>query len=295
MIQIDETYKRTNKNIIGRKQKIWFEHEGKQYLFKYGASNYEIYAELIAEQIGLQCGIDMAHYNVATYNGEIGVLTPSFLSDNELIISVDKLKKAVGYIFFENTIVEDLRKNTVENILKAVYTYFPDMSKDLFDELIKRWIFYGLIMESDKNETNIAFLRGLHNLRLAPDYDNSTMARLNENIDLFINNIKSENDIYNLTDNIKMSLKLKDSQTDNFIIEFDNFVSKNLDIAKKLMANFSNINIDEAIENCERENNIEIPWNVKYWVRKVITLRLRDMSAILKKYNIDEPEKSFTK
>ncbi|MBR4619189.1 MAG: hypothetical protein IKO49_07785 [Bacilli bacterium] len=48
---------------------------GRTSIFKYGAINYEIYAELIAEEIGCQMGIDMAHYNVAKYDGIIGVLT----------------------------------------------------------------------------------------------------------------------------------------------------------------------------------------------------------------------------
>ena len=47
--------------------------DGKIYIYKYGAINNEIYAELIAEQLGLQIGINMAHYELASYKDTIGV------------------------------------------------------------------------------------------------------------------------------------------------------------------------------------------------------------------------------
>jgi len=45
--------------------------------------------------------------------------------------------------------------------------------------------FSMLIMESDKNETNIAFIKGANGIKLVFDYDNSSIARLNEDINNF--------------------------------------------------------------------------------------------------------------
>ena len=85
MIIIDNSYKKLDDKLRGRKPKVKLEKDGIKYIFKWGAINYEIWSELISEQIGKQLGIDMAHYELAFCCGTYGVLTPSFLKEDEII------------------------------------------------------------------------------------------------------------------------------------------------------------------------------------------------------------------
>lgn len=281
MIKIDETYTILNDTLRGRKPKFKLEKDGKKYIYKYGSINNEIWAELIAEQLGLQIGLNMAHYKIATYKNTKGVITDYFLKPMELIISSDKLKDATQSIFDENNININLKENTITNIVEAATIYDDRVNtEELTLELMKRWAFYGLIMESDKNATNIAFIKGDNALALTPDYDNSSMAGLNDNIQNNIDAIKRGCSIYNYTDNFKNSLRITEEDTGYFLTDFDNFAKKYPDQCDACMESINKINVDKAIDKVETSNDVEIPWDIKFWVTKAINSRLTDMKNI---------------
>lgn len=285
MIIIDDTYSISRDSLRGRKPKFKLKKEKAEYIFKYGAINYEIWSELIAEQLGLQIGIDMAHYQLACYNGTYGVLTPSFVKSGELIISSDNLKKAIQFIFDENHLLSDLRDNSVVNLVQAAYAYDNRInSQELSFELMKRWCFYGLILESDKNATNIAFIKSVDcPLHLTPDYDNSSIASLNNDISHYMEAMHYGADIHCYTDLIQNDLKLTMNDTGKFLYDFRLFALKYPYQCEKIMTSFARINIDKAIGIVEEINQVSVPWNVSYWVNKVIIDRLQEMQLIWNK------------
>lgn len=271
--------------MMGRKYKYKVLIDNKLYIMKFNGINYEIFAELIAERIGKQLGIEMAHYDICEYKGHTGLITPVFLDtqNGELIMSVKALLETGQDICFENNIKFDLKENTIENIIRAVSLY--DKRVDLtsvMKELTKRWLFYGLIMESDKNNTNISFIKDQNsNLKLSPDYDNSTMARMNEDINTFIDNLKHGADIYSLIDKIKTALKIDISPNDEFLVNYKLFLDDYAGYYKDVIESFENISIDDAIAEVEQDNEIEVPWEIKYWLNKTITARKNDMLSLL--------------
>lgn len=281
MINIDNSYTILNDVLRGRKPKFKVIRDGKVYIYKYGAINNEILAELIAEQLGIQAGIDMAHYELASYQDTIGVLTPSFLKTGELIISSDNLKSNIQNIYNENNIFASLSDNTITNIVKAACLHDPRVKvKSLTLSLMLRWAFYGLIMESDKNDTNIAFIRGKNTLHLTPDYDNSSMGCLNKNISNIIDSLKNGYNIYTLTDSIKSNLRISENDTGFFLQDFDSFSKKYPIQCDYCMERLSQIDVNLAFEKVESINDIEIPWEIKYWISKLIETRLQDMKNI---------------
>ena len=282
MIDLNKDYEEINAYTRGRKLKKWFIKDGKKYLYKYGASNYEIYAELIAEQLGRQCGINMANYKIAKYKDTTGVLTESFIKPGELIISSDKLKNAVEYIYEENNLEGCLKDNTIKNLIEAAFTYDSTIDVDkLFKKLVKRWMFYGIIMESDKNATNISFIRKRTKLKLSPDYDNSTMCRLNENTKDLISEISNLSDIHNMTKQIQQALKPTSEYSDDFLESFEQFVDKYPEIVKEIYEKVKEIDVYKAINKVESINKIEIPWEVQFYVNKLISTRIKDMEFII--------------
>ena len=247
MVIIDDSYKKIDDKIRGRKPKIKFQKDGIQYIFKYGAVNYEIWSELLAEQLGKQVGINMAQYRIACYNGTHGLLTPSFVLKSELIFSSDYLKKTATFLFDENNLPGNLKENSIINIVQSAYTLDSNINtQKLSNELMKRWLFSVLIMESDKNETNIGFIKSKDGLRLAPDYDNSSMARLNENINNFIDIIRySHSDIRKFTDEIKSSFFITEEYNGVFLNDFVLFIKKYPIYCEKYLRDFSKIDITE--------------------------------------------------
>lgn len=224
----------------------------------------------------------MAHYRIASYNNTIGVLTDYFLEPGELIISCDNLKKSSQEILNENNIPINLKMNSIENIMKAIYTYDNNIDcQQLSFELTKRWAFYGLIMESDKNETNIGFIKSPKTgLRLTPDYDNSSMASLNNNIRSNIEAIRSGYSIYYFTDNIKSNLNRSEKDTGNFLEDFKAFAEKHPKQCEEIMACFELIDPEEAMNKVEEINAVTIPWEVRLWVNETIKNRKKDMKEI---------------
>ena len=281
MIEIDSSYKKIDFILRGKKPKFKLIKDGSNYIYKYGAINYEIWSELIAEQLGLQVGINMAHYELAKYQNTYGVLTDYFYKDGEIIISSDNLKEAVEPIFIENNISANLKCNTIYSIIQACCMYEPSIDyKNLTDDLLKRWAFYGLIMESDKNATNIAFIRDDSGLRLSPDFDNSSMARMNENINDFLIAMRNGYDVYSLTDNIINNFNISSNDSAIFLETFKNSVTKYPQQFSNIMSYFEKLDIDKAINNVENINKIEVPWEVGSWLSIAIGRRYADMKNI---------------
>ena len=283
MIKVDSNARiiATPEDMVGKKRKYKVAIDDKLYIIKLGGINYEIYAELIAEMLGKQVGIEMAHYNICEFNGEIGLITPVFLNakDGDLIISVKMILDIARSLCIENNIHFDLMKNSVDNILKAISLYDKRIDIDeLAKELIKRWLFYGVIMESDKNNTNLSFIKNRQSsLRISPDYDNSTMARMNENINSFINYLSQGIDIFSLTDGIKTALTIENSSSDEFLVNYRQFIDEYGLFYRDIIETLTKIDVDKAIDDVEKENQMEIPWEVKFWLRKAITARKKDM------------------
>ena len=284
MIVIDSSYRIVQgAKLKGRKPKYKLVNNGKSFIFKYGAINYEIYAELIAEEIGCQMGLDMAHYDYCEYNNIKGVLTPVFLkSDDELIVSSYSINEVAQNICEENSIYANLKGNTISNIVQSASIYDDRIdTEEITFELMRRWVFYGLIMESDKNNTNISFIKSnTQKLRLSPDYDNSTMSRMNEDIDGFLEGMRFGYSIYNYTDGIKCSLRFNEDDPEEFLPNFSIFVQKYPKQAQKIMEEIINVDVVAAIESVEYLNDIAIPWNVSFWLKKVIECRKQDMISI---------------
>lgn len=281
MIKIDESYKILDGQLRGRKPKFKVVKDGQVYIYKYGAINNEIYAELISEQLGLQVGINMAHYELASYGDTVGLLTPSFLKPGQLIISSDYLKENMQRIYAENNIELNISEHTIENLVNAACTFDTRIKENVLTfDLLLRWAFYGLIMESDKNETNIGFIKGVDGFSLTPDYDNSSMAALNKNVSNILESLRHGYSIYSLTDSIKSSFKISESDTGYFLQDFENFVKKYPAECAYCIACLSRIDVDAAFDRVEQINGIEIPWEIKYWVSKLINTRLQDMQSI---------------
>ena len=289
-------YKKIDDYIIGRKKKVWLLIDGCKYLFKTGGTNFEIYAELISCEFAKQCGFDSAFYDLAILDGEVGVITPSFLKKGDIIISGERYLENARVIAEQNNLGMSFRENSIENILNAVAIQegrLEDIPEVILLELLQLWCFDLAIMESDRNSTNWSFIRNIDGyLFLAPIYDCSTMAMMNNDIEANLSCLSSfmgRNKLYNLIDSVTYSLKINNNDSGNFYVDFESICYFFPNEVEDILFCLSRIDVDSAIESINlrinseiSDGNFEIPYFIGSWLKLTINTRLETMRSILK-------------
>lgn len=285
-----DDFKKLNNYIAGRKEKIWLEYNDRKYLFKTGASNYEVYAEIIAAELAKQCGFKAAEYDVAVLDGKTGVITPSFLKNGDIIISGHQYLENAKAIAIQNNIGMDFRENSVENILNALalQEVSDDAPEVILFRLIQMWCFDIAIMESDRNNTNWSLIRKMNgSIELAPIYDCSTMARMNTDIENLLHNLRYDYQVYDIIDSIQYSLKLNNNGHDNYYEDFEYLCLHFQNEIEDIIYSLDKMDIDKAINDITNRINadlndpiFEIPYVVNLWLNKVIGTRVTTMKKI---------------
>lgn len=277
-----------DKKTEGRKRKAWIDLDGKEYLFKVSESNYELWAEVISSELAKQCGLETADYDIATYKGYIGVLTPNFLKKYDTFSTGDSL-----YNYYKEKHSDLEFDNSVDGALNIInfLTRDPNEIKKLRTDLIKIWLFDGLVFESDRNSSNWAIIgRGDNEkFEIAPVYDCSTMFMLNNDLNSLINSFRSESELNNYLDGVKYQFKRKSTDPDdNFLASFANFCKEETELAKEFIDNLDNVNYDKARKIIEDRINgvgeakVEIPWVCNFWINKVLNSRINTLRETYK-------------
>ncbi len=278
-----------NNYVEGRKPKIWLSDGKNLYLFKTHAINYENYAELIASELAKQCGLNTASYDLAIYKGKTGIVTPNFLQPYDIIISGEEVLNDGNRIAQRNNLKMNL-SNSLDNIVTALNLRYAFTNIDeIIYSLISMWCFDLLISESDRNPQNWSIINNKNGIKLAPIYDCSTMAFLNNDISSYLNRLYSHSTILNMLDSLKLSMhyrkELSDSST---LLEFSTLCKENIEFVEPILQRLMQINVEAAIKNIEERHNLnkmgdkkfEIPAIVTIWVSKIIELRKKDMLNI---------------
>ena len=283
----------------GRKPKIWLSDGQNLYLFKMHAMNYENYAELIASELAKQCGLETATYDLAIYKGKTGIVTPSFLKENDIIISGEEILSDGTKIAKRNNLGITLT-NSLDSIVIALNLRYSFTNIDeIVYSLLCMWCFDFLISESDRNVNNWSIISNKNGIKLAPIYDCSTMAFLNNDISSYMNRLYSYNSILNMLDSLKITLHYCKELTDApLLVGFEELCKQDFIYEKPIIEKLMNMNVGEAIKSIEERHNknklgdkvFEIPALVGIWVEKVIELRKKDMMNTLNKV-INEKKK----
>ena len=288
-----DSFEATNNYIIGRKEKKWLRYKNHEYLFKSETINYEMYAELIASELASQCSLPVAKYDLAIYNGKIGVVTPSFLRHGEIINSGRQYLEDAKEIAIQNNLDISFSINSIDNILMALSIKENLNSIDfevMLMRLIELWCFDLAILESDRNSTNWGIIKSYAGIKLSPIYDCSNMAKLNTNINDSINNLYFSSQLAALVDSIGYSLKYDNDINGNFYIDFEKVCESYTDVVEDILYRLERMDIDKAIKDIEDRTNsemenptFEVPSIVGIWLNKLIKDRLTTMRYIFDK------------
>ena len=260
---IDQSFVEAEFN--GQREKFWFYFDNKKYLFKKrGNKSDDIYAEVIADEIAKTLEIDSANYTLGLFNNEDGVITESFIKENErLILGVEIMSEVLNKYGLNN--IDFLKKygidnlgvkdahnklNNLEDIWSILDLYFIDnenkqeLVKMTMDGLIKLLLFDMLTLQGDRHIRNWGIIANEkeETYRFFPLFDNSNICGLNRSnsklaFSGMINSLKKSNSIEK---NIKTSEQLQQllyhskllfSVSDNDIINIERKKRKdNLDV-----------------------------------------------------------------
>ena len=140
----------------------------------------ELVMEFVSMKIAGHLGIPYLNEKVAILDDDIGLLSESYLRDNE---SSYPLLTLIKYYFYNNQEEEEFfdyqnqcRLNNLEDIWFALEEKYPsDVVLKLMNGICDIFLFDILLGESDRTLKNIEIIEGKYDVRLAPIYDTSSI------------------------------------------------------------------------------------------------------------------------
>lgn len=173
---------------LGTKRKFWYDDE--RYLFKVGRPDTgENWAEKVCAEIAACLNLPHASYDLATYEGRQGVVTPNFVPEGARLIHGNEL---IGVVSTTETNVRDLRRQlhtprrvylllrqpTIEAPLGWVLPEGIHSSAEIY---LGYLMLDALVGNQDRHEENWALLLASDGrLHLAPTFDHASSLGRNE-------------------------------------------------------------------------------------------------------------------
>ena len=279
------------------REKFWFKtQDGKAYMFKScvdGIENYGIYSEIIAAEVAKKLNIPCANYELATINGQRGIITESIVKDDEDMITLEDFVGGVQPHPDEPANV-DFKYTTkqLENRLD-IGGYDEETKKAIMKEFYNRTAFDFLVGETDRHSENISFIykKGDHkNIKMAPLYDTENAFCLGEHsqnvIDYAMNRemgIQAAKDVIP-----KMVLVPKKNASAERInlATLDEVLNKEFDEDdygpdSLLFDAIDNVDMDEIFESLEEKMNADLPFEVKRTAKQFIAFKKKRAEQML--------------
>lgn len=159
----------------GRSEKLWLINPdtGQTGLFKYkkDIDTTDHVSECIASDLAKLIGIPCAKFEVGTYNGREGSISYNIVEENGMILIEGIYCISLRYHSFDADKLININTNekySLEMIEKVVNMF------GLYDDFLSIIIFDFLIGNTDRHQSNWAFIMKDKRVKLSPLYDNSS-------------------------------------------------------------------------------------------------------------------------
>ncbi len=201
-VEIERKLK-TNKNVkfisnqLGLKIVFSFLYEGEIYYFKYDSLALPE-NELVAYEMATRLELSCVEYDLASLGPYKGVISKNFKKEEATYLTgldlmkdtypkelpeayAEYIEDGENYEELEKSVFlkEYATKQTLEDIWNALESKYKDRSdienitKNVMREIVKRWIFYILIGNSDCNISNLMFEETPNDVAMAPIFYNA--------------------------------------------------------------------------------------------------------------------------
>lgn len=251
MVNLDKIINKDNliPNFKGSHTIYNFKMDNDTYYFK-EVPNRELVMEMISKTIAFLLGILYLKESIAILNDKYGLLSKSYLKDDDKSYNLHNLMQ--NY-FYENNDDEllDYRKlaslNNLEDIWFALEDRYEDKNivKNLMDGITNIFMFDLLVGESDRTLRNIEIIESYNTVTLAPLYDTSSILADKSTA------LGVDEDDYLKSDLDKLDKFIENSDT-AYKEKFYSYLNT-----------LDSIGIEKIIEETERENDFIIDNNLK--------------------------------
>lgn len=251
MVNLDKIINKDNliPNFKGSHTIYNFKMDNDTYYFK-EVPNRELVMEMISKSIAFLLGIPYLKESIAILNDKYGLLSKSYLKDDDKSYNLHNLMQNYFYENNDNELL-DYRKlaslNNLEDIWFALEDRYEDKNivKNLMVGITNIFMFDLLVGESDRTLRNIEIIESYNTVTLAPLYDTSSI----------------------LADKSTALGVDEDDYLKNDLDKLDKFI-ENSDTAYKekfysYLNTLDSIGIEKIIEETERENDFIIDNNLK--------------------------------
>lgn len=161
---------------LGTKPKFWFTAgaTGHKHLFKATRPN-EDWSEKVAAELANLLGLPHARYSLARHGDQVGVVTPSFVGEGEMLVHGNDLLSARNPDYPRDDF-RGVRVYTVEACLEAVRDVEAEVGpqRRAAEQLLGYLLLDAWIGNTDRHHENWGIVHGSGEPRLAPTFDHAT-------------------------------------------------------------------------------------------------------------------------
>ena len=251
MVNLDKIINKDNliPNFKGSHTIYNFKIDNDTYYFK-EVPNRELVMEMISKSIAFLLGIPYLKESIAILNDKYGLLSKSYLKDDDKSYNLHNLMQNYFYGNNDDELL-DYRKlaslNNLEDIWFALEDRYEDndIVKKLMEGITNIFMFDLLLKESDRTLKNIEIIENGTDIKLAPLYDTSSIFS-DTNTKL---GIDEEDYLKNDIDKLNKFLEYSDNSSKEKFYSY--------------LETLDSIGIEKIIEETEKENNIIISNDLK--------------------------------
>lgn len=251
MVNLDKIINKDNliPNFKGSHTIYNFKMDNNTYYFK-EVPNRELVMEMISKSIAFLLGIPYLKESIAILNDKYGLLSKSYLKDDDKSYNLHNLMQNYFYGNNDDELL-DYRKlaslNNLEDIWFALEDRYEDKNivKNLMDGITNIFMFDLLVGESDRTLRDIEIIESYNTVTLAPLYDTSSILADKSTA------LGVDEDDYLKSDLDKLDKFIENSDT-AYKEKFYSYLNT-----------LDSIGIEKIIEETERENDFIIDNNLK--------------------------------
>ena len=251
MVNLDKIINKDNliPNFKGSHTIYNFKMDNDTYYFK-EVPNRELVMEMISKSIAFLLGIPYLKESIAILNDKYGLLSKSYLKDDDKSYNLHNLMQNYFYGNNDDELL-DYRKlaslNNLEDIWFALEDRYEDndIVKKLMEGITNIFMFDLLLRESDRTLKNIEIIENDTDIKLAPLYDTSSIFS-DTNTKL---GIDEEDYLKNDIDKLNKFLEYSDNSSKEKFYSY--------------LETLDSIGIEKIIEKTEKKNNIIISNDLK--------------------------------
>ena len=301
---------------------FWIKYKGEKYLFKpTKLYEYNVWGELLSEEIAKEMGLKSAEYRIATLGNMKGVITKSVLKKDETLIMgtqlfqeylrktydtnlkhrIDELFKGKFLNHYEKMKLVGKLLNNYTDVMNIINSrdYLDNEIKENISIDFKKKLFFDIMtMQGDKHSNNWGIVKGKNYYRPVELYDSATSFGLNfPYMNHIINDFKGEvlnyrfhNDIERLRhfSNIPLLFTYYPNETKKTSREVLEDLLNNAtdDEVEKYYSYLSKIDIDyldNIISKLEVKNGENMDNDLKFYILNLYELNRMDLNETFRK------------